>query len=357
MKKKILAAVLSIFMAVSLAGCSKGLSDDYITIKQYEGLEVPKVEETEVTDTVVDNTINNSLSASATTEEITDRAAQDGDTVNIDYKGSVDGVEFEGGSAQGASLELGSGSFIGANGEYKGFEEQIVGHKTGENFDITVKFPSGYTNAEMSEKVAVFNITINGISVVHVPDLTDEWVQENSETSKTVEEYKKEVKNQLEESYKKSQDSELQGSALDALVQNVDVKKYPDGEVEKQLKTIEEYYQSMADAYGLEFKDFAEQYMGLSEEEFDTEAQNSAEAAVKKELACKLLAEKKNLEPSEEEYEKQIKEYAESSGYEDIDAFKEMVGEDVLKSTIRQQKVAEYLAEKCIQVEQSDETE
>ena len=199
MKKKILALTLSVLMAASLAGCSKELSNEYITVKQYEGLEVPKVEQSEVTDESVESTINSTLSSKSTSEEIKDRAAKEGDTVNIDYKGSVDGVEFEGGSATGASLELGSNSFIGANGDYKGFEEQIVGHKIGEKFDIEVKFPSDYKNTEMADKVAVFNITLNGISVVTVPELTDDWVKENSEESKTVEEYKKEIQKQLDD--------------------------------------------------------------------------------------------------------------------------------------------------------------
>lgn len=357
MKKRILALALSVLMAASLAGCSKGLSNEYISIKQYEGLEVAQVETAEVTDDMVESTVNSSLSAAATSEAITDRAAQDGDTVNIDYKGSVDGVEFEGGSQTGAELVLGSGSFIGATGDYKGFEEQIVGHKTGENFDITVQFPADYSKADMADKVAVFNITLNGISVSTTPELTDDWVKENSEESKTVEEYKKEVKKQLEDTNKQSIDSTLQNEVMEALLDQIEVKKFPDGAVDEQLKSIEEYYTAMAEAYGMEFKDFAEQYMQLTEDEFNKQAKSAAETAVKRRLACELIAKKKNLEPSDKEYEEQMKEYADGSGYEDVDAFKKEVGEDILKNTILQQNVAKYLAEKCVQVEQKDTNE
>lgn len=357
MKKRILALTLSVLMAASLAGCSKELSNEYITIKQYDGLEVAKVETTEITDENVEKTINSKLAASATTEAVDDRAAQDGDTVNIDYKGSIDGVEFEGGSDTGSSIVLGSGRFIGANGDYKGFEEQIVGHKTGENFDITVQFPSEYErNPEMASKVAVFNVTLNGISLVTTPELTDDWVKGNSEESKTVEEYKKEVRKQLEEGNETSKEEELETSVLTALADQVEVKKYPKGAVDEQLSSIEEYYKNMASVYGVEFADFLSQYMGMTEEDFNTQAKEVAETAVKRNLACELIAKKKNLEPSDKEYEEQIKEYAENAGYEDSDAFIEQVGEDTLKSTILQKNVAKYLAEKCVQVEQTNDS-
>ena len=162
-KKKWNAVIISSILAVSLAGCSSELSDEYITIKKYKKLEIPKVEKTEVTDTSVENTINNYLSLSQEREEIKDRAAENGDTVDIDYTGTINGQEFSGGSASGAHLILGSGQFLGAEGDYKGFEEQIVGHKPGDNFDITVKFPEAYPNEEVADKPANFNITLNGI--------------------------------------------------------------------------------------------------------------------------------------------------------------------------------------------------
>ena len=110
----------------------------------------------------------------------------------------------------------------------------------------------------------------------------------------------------------------------------------------------------MAEAYGAEFADFLSGYMNMTEEEFKEKAQEVAETAVKRDLACQLLAEKKNLEPSEKEYEELAKTYAEQSNYEDVEAFKKEVGEDVVKSAALQQKVAEYLAENCVQVEAND---
>lgn len=109
----------------------------------------------------------------------------------------------------------------------------------------------------------------------------------------------------------------------------------------------------MAAAYGMEFKDFVEQAMQMSEEDFEKQAKEAAETAVKRKLACELIAKKKNLEPSEKEYEEQIAQYAEDGQYESVEDFKEQVGEDTVKNAIRQQKVGKYLADNCVQVEQS----
>ena len=112
-------------------------------------------------------------------ETITDRPAQDGDMVDIDFTGTIDGEEFSGGSAEGYAFQLGSGAMIGATDDYKGFEEQIVGHNTGDEFDIQVQFPEDYSlNPDMSGVVADFHIVLNKIYTSEVPELTDEWVKE-----------------------------------------------------------------------------------------------------------------------------------------------------------------------------------
>lgn len=354
-KKRCIAVMLSGMMAFSMAGCSSEVSDDYITIKQYKKLEIPKVEKTEVTDESVDYTINSQLSLSQEREEVTGRAAENGDTVDIDYVGTVNGVEFNGGSASGVMLVLGSGQFVRAEGDYKGFEEQIEGHEIGDEFDIQVKFPEDYyRDPDLAGSVANFHIKLNAIYEMKLPELTDEWVQENSEESKTVEEYKEEVRKQMEESSELQVTNALQSAALQALLNETEVKKYPEDEVEAEYKMTEDNYKKLADGYGLEFEEFLNTYMNMSLEDFEKRTQESSEKIVKANMACSLLAKKKRLEPSEKEYEEQIKEYAENAGYDDVEAFKENLGEDMLRKAILQRKVADYLVEKCIQVEYSD---
>ena len=170
---------------------------DYVTLPENFASLTFKRSEIEPTEEEIQSEIDSLLSDHATEKQVTDRAAADGDTVNIDYAGSVDGVAFSGGTYSGYSLTLGSGTFI------DGFEEQIVGHTPGETFDVTVTFPEGYRYRDspdsegntvvLSGKKAVFSVTLNYISEKVLPELTDAWVAENygeSDDVHTVEELK-----------------------------------------------------------------------------------------------------------------------------------------------------------------------
>lgn len=352
MKKRVAAVMLCTAMTMSLAGCGGELSNEYIKVKQYKGLEVAEVEKTEVTDSDVENTISSNLSYSAEEIDVTDRAAQLGDTVQIDYVGSIDGVEFDGGTAQDASLELGSGSFIGADGEYEGFEDQIVGHNVGEEFDITVKFPDDYSGTEVAGKVANFHITLDRIYTIKDAELTDEWVCENSEESKTAEEYKEEIRTMLEESYESSWQQEMQSAVLEALLEQVEVISLPEDDVNEYYNQIDEYYRQIAEMYGVEFDEFLTSYMGMTEEEFTQQATESAEDYIKQSLALELIAEKEKLTVTDKEYEEEVQKMASDYGYEDdVDGFVEQYGEDVIRKSLTEENVLAFLVEKCIQVE------
>ena len=356
MKKKIITVMLAAVLAGTLAGCSQELSNDYVTVKQYKDLEVPQpAPADEVTDDQVEQVIQSNLQAYAQTKEVTDRAAEMGDTVNIDYTGYIDGEAFDGGSAEGADLELGSNSFIGATDDYKGFEEQIAGHQIGDEFDITVQFPDPYSpNPDMSGAVADFHIVLNSIVQKIVPELTDEWVKENSKESATVDEYREEIRSQIEESVQESVESELEEAVQSALMDNVEVKKYPEDRVEELTKQMTDYYTQIAGMYGIELGEFVETYMQMSEEDFNSRIDESVRQGVALEEALKLIAQKKHLEPSEEEYEKGMAEYAEQAGYDDVDEYAGQVGEDEMKAAVLRDKVTDYLVENCIQVEQTD---
>ena len=354
MKKK-LAAVLaaSALTAGLLAGCSGELSNEYVTVKQYKDLEVTQAEAQEITDDYVEQVIQSNLSAAMTKETVTDRAAQSGDWVNIDYTGYIDDETFEGGSAEGADLELGSGSFIGATEEYAGFEDQIVGHSTGDEFDITVQFPEDYPDTTKAGVEARFHIVLNEIYSQNIPDLTDEWVAENSQDSATVDEYREEVRKQLEESSEQSARSELETGVQQALLDNSEMKKYPDGAVDEQIQQANDYYSMIASMYGIELSDFITGYMQMTEDEFNEQVEKVAKESIQLEEAMKLIAKKEKLEPTEEEYEEVIKGYAEEAGMDDVDAFKEQYGEDTLKESALMEAVLDYLVDNCVQVEAS----
>ncbi len=352
MKKKLIAVIAGVFLIGSLTGCSSQLSNEYITIKQYKGLEVPQQEEAELTDEQVTNYVNYFLQADATRTEVSDRPAQTGDTVNIDYVGKVDGVEFQGGSAQGTDLELGSGSFIGANGEHQGFEDQIVGHSKGEQFDITVQFPEDYMNTEMAGKVAVFTITLNGIYSVEVPELTDEWAKKNSVEATTVKEYKKEIEEKIE-------NQQMYQNLLNALVDQIEVKKdLPKDQIKERQDAIRTQYENTAAYYQIEFAEYLSQYMGLTEEQFEEKVKTTAENTVRNQMAVELLCEKKKLEPTEKEYEIGLKQYAALAGYrtDQIAEYEEKNGKENIEQSIMQEKAAKYLQKSCVQVEQEEST-
>lgn len=354
MKKKVMAVLLAAMMTASLAGCGDSkLSNDYVTVNKYKNLEVTEVATSDVSDDSVDQEVQSRLEAAATEEDVTDRAAQSGDWVNIDYTGSIDGTEFDGGSATGYDLELGSGTFIGATDDYQGFEDQIVGHSTGEEFDITVQFPENYQSTDLAGKPANFHIVLNKIYQKVTPELTDEWVANNSDSSKTVDEFKKEVKDSLQEQQDTTTNSQLKQEVQTALLDQIEVKKYPDGAVDEQVQQANDYYTQIAQMYGVELSDFITTYLNTTEDVFNQKIEESAQQAVQLEEAVKLIAKKEKLEPSDKEYEEGMQEYADKAGA-DLDTYKEQVGEDVLKDAILRDKVLDYLVEHCVQVEQSE---
>ncbi|MBP5750080.1 MAG: FKBP-type peptidyl-prolyl cis-trans isomerase, partial [Firmicutes bacterium] len=222
-KKSILALLLALAMVFGLAACTKdsgnggsgsgdvpvysqGIGEDgffegvtakdHVTLGQYEGIEVP-ASEVAVTQEEIENEIKTLLNSHIETKEVSGRAAQLGDVVNIDYEGYMDGEQFEGGTGNNPSLELGSGSFI------DGFEDGIVGHEVGDNFDLELHFPDPYpNNTELSGKAVTFIVTLNSISEEVVPPLTDAFVTmylQEDHGWKTVAEMRSGIEEQLKE--------------------------------------------------------------------------------------------------------------------------------------------------------------
>ena len=334
MKKRILAFVLCMIMAVSAVGCS--ISDDVITIKKYKKLKVEKVIPAKVTDEDVDMSIQSTLQTMATRIDVTDRPVQVGDVVTMDYLGKVDGVVFEGGTAKDAELLIGSQTFI------TGFEEAIVGHTLGETFDINVTFPKDY-HEELAGKPAVFTITLHKIQVEKVPELTEELVKELSTTATTIEEYKEETRAYLELSNAETAKSELEQKVWQALIENCVIEEYPEDMMEEQLASIEEQYSMVASMYGMELDKFLEEVYGITSEEM-------AHNLIKQQLAVKLIAEKEKLTLTLEDYEAGLADYAMQYGYDDPKEFEEMVGEEAMRNMLLQKRVGDWLMEKCVQI-------
>ena len=273
---------------------------DYVTLPEDYAAIPLKKSDIEPTEEDVQAQIDSLLNQNTTTQQVTDRAAADGDTVNIDYTGTVDGVAFTGGSYSGYSLTLGSGSFI------DGFEDQIVGHKPGETFDVNVTFPDGYndsTDAEgntvvLSNKKAVFSVTLNYISEEILPELTDAWVDENFGTSDdvhTVEQLRAEYQNML-------YNTNLSNAVMDYLLANSTFKDLPKEITDYQVNQCLNYYYTMANYYGYDLDSFLQAAAGYNSADDLLDAMSDSITQYAREaLLYQAVAEAMDITPTQEQ--------------------------------------------------------
>ena len=329
--KKRLAALFCATLAASmiLVGCqaSKGLETDNLKITQYKGVEVSAADKPEkVTDDDVEQYIQSQLTSSATTTEVTDRAAQKGDTVDIAFVGTIDGEAFDGGSSDSYSLELGSGTMI------DGFEDSIIGHNVGETFVWDGKFPDDYQSTDLAGKACQFTITVNSISEQNVPELTDEWVANNSKSSKTVKEYKKE--------------------AWQAVVDNTTVQKYSKKQQEKidEMKnSLIDSYKSYAESQGTDYETYITSSGQYTVESFEQKVEEAAQESEKQTMIAEAIADKEKIKLDDKTYKKMLKEYAKTYGFEDGDAMEKAYSKDTLKEAMLTDLVKDWLVDNCIQ--------
>lgn len=347
--KKTIAALLTGVMASALllSGCeaSKGLENDDIKITQYKGVEIDEVEKaSEITKDDVENYIQSMQESRAEVIEITDRAVEDGDTVSINFVGKMNGEEFEGGSAEDYSLTIGSGVFI------EGFEDSVIGHKAGETYDWNGKFPEDYGNAEMAGKDVVFTITVNSITKENIPELNDEFVKSVSKKSKTVDEYKKEVKKLLQKDAESSYEYSVETAVWEKVMGNTEVKKYPKKEVTEMKDNWIKQYQTAAEYYQMEYETFIEEQMGMTVEDFEKQIETAVKETLKERMAVNAIADKEKIKLDDETYKKELKNIASDYGYENVDALKEAVEEKDLKEEALKNLVKEELTKESIQV-------
>ena len=307
---------------------------DYVELVEYDKISVPS-EAHMITDDIVQTNIDNILSNFTTTSAVNDRAVVDGDTVNIDYVGSVDGVEFEGGSTGGNGTDV----TIGVTSYIDGFLEQLIGHNSGESFDIEVTFPEDYGVDELNGKDAIFAITINTISETVTPELTDAFVTENLSStydSNTVEELKTLVKSDL-------QDNAVKGYIQDYLLTNVVVSSVPEEVHQYQQTIMENYYKMSAVSYGMTLEEFLATYVGYDSVDALLEASaEQLDLTSQFALVIQAVAEDANLSVTDEALSAYFIKY---TGSEEYAEFEELYGLPYLKNSILQESVLEYLVE------------
>ena len=372
MKKRLMTIIAGICAVAMLGGCS-GKSykvgengevyNDSIVINKYKGLEVEKVEPTAVTDEDIEMSIQSDLEVEWEKVGIKDRPAQDGDTVIIDFVGKKDGVAFDGGSADNSPLTLGSDMFI------DGFEDGIIGHTPGETFDLNLTFPADYQSADLAGQAVVFTVTLDAI----VPtELTDAMVPMLSQTATTIEEYKAEVKKNLEKNNEESAIESMKSSLLPLLYEECEVTTYPEKELEENIaNTTETYtaeYQNYMSYAAAQSKVTVEEYEktnGMTVDKFVSTMygitiEEIAKMQCAMKMAMELIAEVEEVEISEKTIDAFVEKYANQLGY-DIDEYKKLFeeqnGEGSLQEVALQDKVIEILWNNCKVVEPKVETE
>lgn len=308
-----------------------------VEVKDYKGIEVEKV-----VNPVTDEDINKQLDAlrekNVTVETVDDRAAENGDDVVIDFEGFKDDVAFEGGKAEDFTLSLGSGQFI------PGFEDQIVGHNAGEDFDINVTFPDEYQVKELAGAPAVFKIKLKSISKKVMPELDDDMVKDSTEFD-TVDEYKADVKKKLEEANEKHADSEVEAKIFDKVIENMTA-EIPqvmfDNRVNEMISELEQRLAPQGISLDL--------YMQYTDQTIDTVKKAYAEQAekqVKLRLALEKIAKLENIEVTEDELKAEFDKLAEAYKL-DVDQIKQFIHDDDLKKDIAVGKAVDLIKDAAV---------
>lgn len=308
-----------------------------VEVKDYKGIEVEKV-----VNPVTDEDINKQLDAlrekNVTVETVDDRAAENGDDVVIDFEGFKDDVAFEGGKAEDFTLSLGSGQFI------PGFEDQIVGHNAGEEFDINVTFPDEYQVKELAGAPAVFKIKLKSISKKVMPELDDDMVKDSTEFD-TVDEYKADVKKKLEEANEKHADSEVEAKIFDKVIENMTA-EIPQVMFDNRVnEMISELEQRLA-PQGISL-DLYMQYTGQTIDTVKKAYAEQAEKQVKLRLALEKIAKLENIEVTEDELKAEFDKLAEAYKL-DVDQIKQFIHDDDLKKDIAVGKAVDLIKDAAV---------
>ena len=292
-----------------------------VELGQYKNLGIEKKVE-EVTDDDVMADIERARDRAARYVEVTDRAAKLDDQANIDYQGLLDGTPFEGGTAQGHELVLGSGAFI------PGFEEQVVGMTIGEEKDIDLTFPENYHAEELAGKPVVFKVKLNSLREKDVPALDDEFVKDVSETANTVEEYKKEIREKLEKQAEERADAAFESEIIETVSDNAKI-DIPKAMVEEQIDAMLRDMELRMMYQGLRMQDFLK-YSGQTMEQMRETYRQQAEDRVKTQLTLEAITKAEGIEPTDEEIDKELSRFAEQ-GKKTLEEFKKDMPEGDLE--------------------------
>mgnify|MGYP000322175881 FL=1 len=304
----------------------------YVTIGEYKGLELTRTSQP-VTDDDVQAEINYNLEDNGS--EVKDGTVENGDTVTINFTGTIDGKEFDGGSAEDYELVVGHGEMI------DGFEDGIVGMKSGETKELDLTFPDDYYEESVAGKAVVFKVTLQKFT--RPAELTDEWVAENTEY-KTVDEYRAAVKTQLEDTAVQTADYELYSDAWNEVQAASEIKDYPKEDVDAAKKSYQELNEKYVKDAGMEMADFLES-QGMSEEDYESECQQYAESKVEQNLIVQGIMDAEGLSIDDEETQKLKDDLIKEYGFASIDEMIETYGEQEVNESLALLRVERFIVD------------
>lgn len=311
-----------------------------VELGEYKGLKATK-KSTKVSADEVKAELARMQEQNSTVSDVDDRAVKKNDIVVIDFEGFVDGKAFEGGKAEKYELTIGSNQFI------PGFEDQIIGHKIGDEFDVNVKFPEDY-QADLASKDAVFKIKLHGIKVKDVPALDDEFAKDVSEFD-TLDELKKDIKKQLEKKKNDDAENELHNTLLEEVAKGIKA-EIPDAMIEKTIDDDVNEYSYRLQSQGLKLETYLK-YTGMDIKGFREGFKERAETQVRLNLALEKIIEKEKIEVTEEDIEAEYKKYADAYNM-DIDTIKKAVSAESLKPELASRKAIDLIVDSAVVTEE-----
>ncbi|MBC8744961.1 trigger factor [Lactobacillus sp. Marseille-P7033] len=312
-----------------------------VKLGEYKGMEVP-AQDTTVTDADVDDALETKRQQQAELVLKEDKPAEKGDTVVIDYTGSVDGKKFDGGSAENYSLELGSGSFI------PGFEDQLIGHNADEDVNVNVTFPEDYHEKSLAGKDALFEVKIHEIKEKQLPELDDDFAKDVDEDVDTLAELKEKTKKQLQEEKDNQAKAAIEDAAINKAVANAEIEDIPQAMLDDDTNRQMQQYLAGMQQQGISPQMYF-QITGTKEEDLKKQFANDAAQRVKTNLVLEAIVDDAKLDATEDEIAKEVSDLAKQYGMEE-DAVKKALSNDMLTHDIKIRKAVDLVADSAKQV-------
>ena len=311
-----------------------------VSLGKYKGVEVEKID-VSVSDEEVEAELSAEQEKNASYNEITDRPVADGDKVNLNFEGFVDGVAFEGGKGEDYPLTIGSGSFI------PGFEEQLIGAEIGKEIEVNVTFPENYQSAELAGKPAVFKCTVLKITEKVLPELNDEFADDVSEFS-TLEEYKADIRKNLEVKKEEKARTEKENKVIDAIIADSEI-EIPEPMLKAQQEQIVDEFAQRLQSQGLNIDQYFS-YIGGSREKMMEEVKDQADKRIRTRLVLEEIVKAENIVATEEDFEVELGKLAEAYGT-DVDTVKKIFEgreKDRMMEDIAVQKAVSFVADTAV---------